>query len=244
MIQNVSAQYSNGNGLNSLGLRAPQGEFSILPLFHREHAHQLLGKDTEVGYDRFENSELLSVNLALYVGKRTNELLPEQWQSESQRVTQAFIEAANLYQMDPLFLMAMARHESHFNPEIVGRFGEIGLMQVKPSTAQWILSEKMGEDLNDEEVLSALRDPAKNIMIGAAYLAHLRENLKRHGTAYISAYNMGAVNVRNHLREGVRPQIYMNKVMAEYSDLTLSFVASGNLAQLQVAVLDSTYVLQ
>jgi hypothetical protein len=65
-----------------------------------------------------------------------------------------------------------------------------------------------------------------------------------HGSAYISAYNMGAVNVRNHLRGGVRPQIYMNKVMAEYADLTAAFVAGDRLAQRQVAVLDSTYVRQ
>ena len=248
MLQNVSAQSSSINVLNSFVNRAPQGEFSTLPLFHREHAHQLLGTNAEVGYDQYQNSDLLSVNLALYIGKRTNELLPEKWQSESERVTAAFIEAGNLYKMDPVFLMAMARHESHFNPEIVGRYGEIGLMQIKPTTAKWILSEKMGEDLSDDEVMAALKDPAKNVLIGAAYLAHLRETLKGHGTAYISAYNMGVVNVRNHLRGGVRPQIYMNKVMAEYSDLTAAFVAGDRLGYhltgRQVAVLDSTYVLQ
>lgn len=60
-------------------------------------------------------------------------------------------------------LVAMARQESNFNPAAVGRAGEVGVMQILPSTAR----APTGMAGVDPE---ALRDPAANIMFGARYL--------------------------------------------------------------------------
>lgn len=61
-------------------------------------------------------------------------------------------------------LVAQARQESGLNPNAVGRAGEVGLMQVMPSTAR---QPGFGMEPVPPE---ALRDPAANIDFGARYL--------------------------------------------------------------------------
>ena len=62
-------------------------------------------------------------------------------------------------------LVAQAKQESGFNPNATGAAGEVGIMQIKPSTAQ-----QPGYGVLPADPAS-LRDPAKNIMFGAQYLA-------------------------------------------------------------------------
>lgn len=61
-------------------------------------------------------------------------------------------------------LIAQARQESGFNPNATGSAGEIGLFQIKPSTAQ---APGFGLDPVDP---GTLRDPRSNILFGAQYL--------------------------------------------------------------------------
>jgi Transglycosylase SLT domain len=81
--------------------------------------------------------------------------------------------------IDPRLAVALAYRESGFNPEAVGGAGEIGLMQVKPSTA-----EMLGFSADD------LKDPAKNIDIGLTYL---KQGLEKFGDPVLAAagYNAG-----------------------------------------------------
>jgi len=60
------------------------------------------------------------------------------------------------------FVRAVIRVESDWDTNLTGRAGEIGLMQIKPSTAR-----EMGYSGSDE----ALYDPDTNIRWGIAYLA-------------------------------------------------------------------------
>ena len=62
-------------------------------------------------------------------------------------------------------LMAQARQESNFNPNARGRAGEIGVMQIMPSTARQPGFGMAPVDPN------TLTDPRANIMAGAQYLA-------------------------------------------------------------------------
>lgn len=62
-------------------------------------------------------------------------------------------------------LIAQAQQESGFRADATGRAGEIGLMQIKPSTAQQPGFGVAGVDP------ATLRDPAANIMFGARYMA-------------------------------------------------------------------------
>ena len=64
--------------------------------------------------------------------------------------------------LDPAVVDAVIKVESDYRSEAIGPFGEIGLMQVLPSTARLL-----GFNGNDKE----LADPATNIRLGATYLA-------------------------------------------------------------------------
>jgi soluble lytic murein transglycosylase-like protein len=61
-------------------------------------------------------------------------------------------------------LLAQAKQESGFRTDIIGNAGEIGLFQVKPSTARAPGFGLAGIDP------AALKDPATNIAFGADYL--------------------------------------------------------------------------
>jgi soluble lytic murein transglycosylase-like protein len=61
-------------------------------------------------------------------------------------------------------LLAQAKQESGFNPNAVGRAGEVGVMQILPSTARQPGYGMQGVDP------ATLRDPAANIAFGAQYL--------------------------------------------------------------------------
>ena len=81
--------------------------------------------------------------------------------------------------IDPRLAVALAFQESGFKPDAVGAAGEIGLMQVRPTTA-----EMMGFSADD------LKDPAKNIEIGLTYL---KQGLDRFGDPVlaVAGYNAG-----------------------------------------------------
>jgi soluble lytic murein transglycosylase-like protein len=77
----------------------------------------------------------------------------------------AFEQASRATGIPVSVLAAKVRQESSFNPNAVGRAGEIGLAQIMPSTARDPGFGMQGVDPN------SLRDPAANIMFGAQYLA-------------------------------------------------------------------------
>jgi hypothetical protein len=82
--------------------------------------------------------------------------------------------------IDPKLAVAVAYRESRLNPSTKnGTSGEIGLMQVRPTTA-----EGMGFSVED------LRDPAKNIEIGLTYL---KQGLDKFGDPMlaVAGYNAG-----------------------------------------------------
>jgi len=96
--------------------------------------------------------------------------------------------------------------ESKGNPYLVGRDGEIGLMQILPSTAQ---------DLGIDNP-NLLFDPVVNIRTGANYL---RYQLKRYGGNIkdaIAAYNAGSARKYNGVYVN---QDYVNKVLNAYKVL-------------------------
>jgi hypothetical protein len=210
-----------------------------IPLYHHTQAQELLGLESS---SKFASRSIFSddvvdrsLELALYVNRRTHDLLPADYREDSRSVSEALISIANRYEMDPLFLMAVIKHESRFNPEAVGSHGEIGLMQIKPSTALWLIEQGAiaAESVNElvttdgeqsyERLREALKDPETNIAFGAAYLARLRNTFKGRGPLYVSAYNMGAVNLKSRLRNGERPRIYSDRILAVYTDLSLDF---------------------
>lgn len=83
-------------------------------------------------------------------------------------------DAASHYGVDEKLLSAIITVESGGNPGVVSRSNAVGLMQIKAATAGrevYRVQGRRGQPSNAE-----LRDPAKNIDIGAAYIKILQES--------------------------------------------------------------------
>lgn len=160
--------------------------------------------------------------LTSFVHEQVERGLPPSYKGQAVDISEAIMQAASEEKMDPVFLMSIIRQESHFNPNARGSHGELGLMQLKPSTVRWYLQTQTGEHRKDselpseEEIQSLLLNPAMNIRLGAAYLAYLRSSFKDQGAMYVTAYNMGAELLRLKLKMGKHPSVYLNNVMGYY----------------------------
>ncbi|MDI3316726.1 MAG: lytic transglycosylase domain-containing protein [Bacillota bacterium] len=104
-------------------------------------------------------------------------------------VAETIVREGRRHQLDPWLIYAVIRHESGFNPEARGAAGEIGLMQILPSTARWIHRNLMG---GGELQLSALFDPVTNVRYGTAYLARLIRQNGGDVALALTAYNAGS----------------------------------------------------
>jgi soluble lytic murein transglycosylase len=100
---------------------------------------------------------------------------------------------AREHNIDPKLVASVINTESRFNAECVSNKGAVGLMQVMPSTAEYMV-QKYG--LPDG--LINLYDPAANIAIGTQYLAYLIKRFADTPTA-LFAYNAGEGNVSGWL---------------------------------------------
>jgi hypothetical protein len=116
-----------------------------------------------------------------------------------------FEEASRATGIPVPLLIAQAKQESGFRPDAVGRSGEVGIMQVMPSTAQQPGFGMQGVDP------ASLRDPRANIMFGAQYLAARNKGVDWNDPAQRDAglgrYNGGgdpnyAANVTRNLPSG------------------------------------------
>ena len=99
-------------------------------------------------------------------------------------------------------LIAQGKQESNFNPDAIGSAGEIGLHQIKPSTAA-----QPGYGLKGIDP-ATLKDPAVNINFAADYLKARAGNPNFNDPAAVDAalasYNGGGdknyvANVRRHM---------------------------------------------
>jgi len=92
---------------------------------------------------------------------------------------------------DPLLVAAVMREESSYDPDTISRTGAVGLMQVMPSTAEFIARASGRGHLTAE----ALLDPETNISLGAWYLAYLWRKTKGDPVETIAGYNAGLNSV-------------------------------------------------
>ncbi len=102
--------------------------------------------------------------------------------------------AAARYGVDAALVKAVVWRESWFDPEVRGKAGEIGLMQIRePAAREWAEAERIA-GFQHEHIL----DPGSNTLAGAWYLAKL---LRRYPQAddpvpyALADYNAGRGNV-------------------------------------------------
>lgn len=173
------------------------------------HARELLGKRYKKSIvSSFEKHEGIEKNILATVKKR----LPRKWDYKAKSITATILKEASDHELDPYFVMAVISGESSFNPLAIGPVGEIGMMQIRPATGEWMAKRiKMKWQGN-----KTLRDPIANIKLGTAYLAWLRQKFDKQSQLYLAAYNMGPKSVKNAVGRNVWPKDYPRHVMKRY----------------------------
>lgn len=157
--------------------------------------------------------------------------LPAKFKAQARAVARTVITESAKYGLDPIFVLAVIKTESGFNPLVVGRHGEIGLMQIKPDTAAW-MARKYDLPWNGQQTL---RSPTANIKIGLAYMNYLRGKFDKKALKYVSAYNMGPTNVRRLLAKNMKPAEYNSRVMKNYGDIYARLTSTPKVASHVVA---------
>lgn len=118
------------------------------------------------------------------------------------------------YTVDRALVHAIIRQESKFNPSAVSHRGAQGLMQVMPSTADYIIGKAL---FKNKDSHAQLRDPQTNLEVGQRYIEKLlyQDHVDTELFSLVVAYNAGPGNLRKWKRE-----------MAEMKDDPLLFIES------------------
>ena len=102
---------------------------------------------------------------------------------------------ANEYSVPIELVFAVIKVESNFEADVESSAGALGLMQMLPSTYEWLASR-----LGDEPNVELLFDPETNIRYGTYYLQYLYAKFGTWEKAII-AYNWGEGNFSNFISE-------------------------------------------
>ncbi|MBS4023198.1 MAG: lytic transglycosylase domain-containing protein [Dethiobacter sp.] len=124
---------------------------------------------------------------------------------------------ARRYDIDPLLVAAIIRVESKFHPDAVSRKGAIGLMQIMPSTAEWIAAQL---DISDFSA-DMLFDPEINIRFGSWYLSSLAKEFDARLDVVIASYNGGRGHVSSWLQQGTWSGRYEDRRDIPFSETRL-----------------------
>ena len=109
-------------------------------------------------------------------------------------------EAINVYSarygLDNELVASLINEESSFKANSKSNKGAVGLMQLLPSTAEYIATSLLKEEYVEERLL----DPETNIRYGCCYLNYLKNKFNDEKT-YLCAYNAGETNVVKWLND-------------------------------------------
>ena len=105
-------------------------------------------------------------------------------------------EYAKEYRVPEKYVYAVIKCESDFDSAVVSSSGAIGLMQIMPSTFDY-LAKKLGNEYES----GMLYDPKTNIRHGTYYLSILYDRFGVWETAF-AAYNCGPSRVQGWIDEG------------------------------------------
>ena len=131
------------------------------------------------------------------------------------------------YNIPESVIFAVIKVESDFDPEAESVVGARGLMQMMPSTFEWLTSEEhLGENLHKNKLFT----PEVSIRYGTYYLNYLYEKFDRNWDTALAAYNAGEGNVAKWL-ESPAYHDKMGKLQNIPFKETRSYVRKVNLAK-------------
>lgn len=108
---------------------------------------------------------------------------------------------AAAFGQDPLLIAAIIRVESNFKEDAVSRKGALGIMQLMPDTAAWILQKEAS--FKDVSVQDAGSKADAGIRLGTWYIKELDRQFEGNLPVMLAAYNAGPNRVRQWLSDRV-----------------------------------------
>ena len=94
-------------------------------------------------------------------------------------------------------IYSIIKVESSFDENAESNKGARGLMQITPSTGEWIAEKLKIEEFHSDYLFV----PETNIMMGTWYFKYLAEKFDNDISLAIAAYNAGPGNVQNWLKD-------------------------------------------
>lgn len=110
---------------------------------------------------------------------------------------ETIIKYGQLHKIDPPLLAALIKTESNFETDAESKKGAKGLMQITPTTGEWIANTTGEKGFNE----SMLFDPETNIKLGSWYIEHLSDYYDNSFELVFAAYNGGRGNVDKWLKD-------------------------------------------
>ena len=106
----------------------------------------------------------------------------------------------------PELLLAVARQESYFTPEVISTAGAVGLMQLMPATAADLEGRLMSKN--------ELRDPAISTSLGSRYLTNLLRRWDDNPWLAVASYNAGpsAVDQWRGPELALDPELWVERI--------------------------------
>ncbi|WP_055069809.1 lytic transglycosylase domain-containing protein [Clostridium massiliamazoniense] len=105
------------------------------------------------------------------------------------------VEYSEKFDMDPMFVRAIIKTESGFNPNAESNVGAMGLMQITASTGEFIAKNLGITNFTP----SMLYNPQINIEFGCWYLEYLSKQFSNNEELVAAAYNAGGAKVASWL---------------------------------------------
>lgn len=102
------------------------------------------------------------------------------------------------YDVDPYLVLSIIQVETRFNEKKISKKGAVGLMQIMPETAEWLV-EQGGFPLDH---VKRVHEPEINIELGSMYLSSIYHQFSKNNLVTIAAYNAGPGNVNKWIKSG------------------------------------------
>jgi len=143
--------------------------------------------------------------LFLFSVKKINDFFPLKYTEEVEVYSEKF-------NLDKALIYSIIKVESNFREKVVSPKGAIGLMQVMPSTATWIL-EINNYKAKDYDLYLA----NDNIFIACLYLRYLHDRFNNNFEKINVAYNGGSSRIENEVWKDIEEtRNYVKKVKIAY----------------------------
>lgn len=183
-------------------------ELTVQDEVRKSHARELIPDRSLSSVKDFNGDVKFTEYIARYVKSKNKKI-------NADKFTKTLLDVSQKNSYDPIFLLAVITTESHFNFNAMGSAGEIGLMQLKPDTAEWVCRKNGLKWLGAK----ALKNPEYNITIGAYYFRYLKKSVNSKSMKYINAYNVGLKSLNRMRADDVRNHPYFGKVINNYINI-------------------------